>query len=79
MGVYPGFTADQFGPKNNGVNDGIMFIAFSVAGILGLDYDVRAIDESTGSYSTAILIALALAIVGFVLTFIYRAMSKVKK
>ncbi len=78
MGVYPGFTADQFGPKNNGVNYGIMFIAFSVAGILG-PMIMSSNYESTGSYSTAILIALALAIVGFVLTFIYRAMSKVKK
>ncbi len=78
MGVYPGFTADQFGAKNNGVNYGIMFIAFSVAGVLG-PMIMSSNFESTQSYSTAIIIALALAVVGFVLTFIYRAMSKAKK
>ena len=78
MGVYPGFTADQFGAKNNGVNYGIMFIAFSVAGVLG-PMIMSSNFESTQSYSTAIIIALALAVVGFVLTFIYRVMSKAKK
>ena len=32
MGVYPGFTADQFGAKNNSVNYGIMFIGYSTPG-----------------------------------------------
>jgi MFS family permease len=35
MGVFPGFTADQFGPKNNGINYGIMFIGFAIAGWFG--------------------------------------------
>ena len=78
MGVYPGFTAEQFGMKNNGVNYGIMFIAFGVAGVLG-PMIMQSQYAATQSYSKAILIALALSIVGLVLTFVYRAMSKVKK
>lgn len=78
MGVYPGFTAEQFGLKNNGVNYGIMFIAFGVAGVLG-PMIMQSQYAATQSYSKAILIALVLAIVGLVLTFIYRAMSKAKK
>lgn len=35
MGIYPGFTASQFGSKNNSVNYGIMFIGFALAGFLG--------------------------------------------
>ncbi|MCL2025506.1 MAG: OFA family MFS transporter [Leptospirales bacterium] len=35
MGVFPGFTADQFGPRNNGINYGIMFIGFAIAGWFG--------------------------------------------
>ncbi len=31
MGIYPGFTAEEFGAKNNSVNYGIMFSGFSVA------------------------------------------------
>jgi MFS family permease len=75
MGVYPGFTAEQFGMKNNGVNYGIMFIAFSVAGVLG-PMIMQSLYTSTGSYSTSILIALVLAIVGFALNLVYRALSK---
>ena len=35
MGVYPGFTVDQFGARNNSVNYGIMFIGFALAGYFG--------------------------------------------
>ena len=78
MGIFPAFTADQFGAKNNGVNYGIMFIAFGVAGVLG-PMIMSSQYAKTQSYSTAILIALALSVVGFILTFVYRAMSKAKK
>lgn len=78
MGVYPGFTAEQFGLKNNGVNYGIMFIAFGVAGVAGPMIMTKKF-AATGSYSGAILIALGLSVAGLVLTFVYRAMSKAKK
>lgn len=77
MGIYPGFTAGQFGMKNNGINYGIMFIAFSIAGVAG-PMIMQNTFASTGSYSTAILIALVLSVVGLALTFVYRAMSKAK-
>ena len=35
MGIYPGFTASQFGARNNSVNYGIMFIGFAAAGYFG--------------------------------------------
>lgn len=77
MGIYPGFTAGQFGMKNNGINYGVMFIAFSVAGVAG-PMIMQKMFASTGSYSTPILIALVLSVVGLALTFVYRAMSKSK-
>ena len=77
MGVYPGFTADQFGPKNNGVNYGIMFIAFALAGVLG-PMIMKSRFAATGSYNSAYIIALVLAVVGLILAFVYKAMSKVK-
>lgn len=77
MGVYPGFTADQFGAKNNGVNYGIMFIAFALAGVLG-PMIMSHYYTAQQTYLPAIMIALVLAIVGFALTFVYRAMSKSK-
>lgn len=78
MGIFPAFTADQFGPRNNGVNYGIMFIGFAVAGVLG-PMIMSNTYSSTGEYKNAFLIAAGFAIVGLVLSFVYRAMSKVKK
>ena len=75
MGVYPGFTADQFGPKNNSVNYGIMFIGFALAGYFGPQIMAKTV-ASTGAYKQAFLIAACISVVGVVFTFIYRALSK---
>ncbi|MBR1623791.1 MAG: MFS transporter, partial [Pseudobutyrivibrio sp.] len=77
MGVYPGFTADQFGPKNNSVNYGIMFIGFALAGYFGPQI-MRNIFASTGAYQQAFLIAIVFSVVGIVFTFLYRAFTKNK-
>ena len=74
MGVYPGFCAGQFGPKNNGVNYGIMFIGFALAGIIGPKI-LLAFGEN---YTNAYIAAIVLAAVGFVFSFVYRAMSRAK-
>lgn len=75
MGVYPGFTADEFGSRHNSVNYGIMFIGFALSGYLGptVMKNVYAADQS---YQKAFFIAIILCIVGFVLTFVYKAMNK---
>ena len=75
MGVFPGFTADQFGQKNNSVNYGIMFIGFALAGYLGPTI-VGKVYGSSGSYSGAFLIAMGLAVTGIILSFVYRILSK---
>lgn len=74
MGVYPGFTADQFGPRNNSVNYGIMFIGFALAGFFGPTI-MKNVFASTGSYKNAFLIAIGLNIAGIILTFLYRALA----
>lgn len=75
MGVFPGFTADQFGTKNNSVNYGIMFIGFAVAGIMGPTV-VGKIVSSTRNYGQAFVIAGGLCILGFLLSFLYRKLNK---
>lgn len=75
MGVFPGFTADQFGQKNNSVNYGIMFIGFALAGYLGPTL-MSSVYTRTGGYNMAFAIAIGLAVVGIVLSFIYRALTK---
>ena len=77
MGVYPGFTADQFGAVHNSVNYGIMFIGFALAGYFGPTV-CRSILASTGSYATAFVVAAGLAVAGIALTFVYRRMQTTK-
>ncbi len=65
MGAYPGFTAAQFGPKNNSVNYGIMFVGFAFAGVLGPIVASTCLD-AFGSYSGLFATAFALSCVGMV-------------
>ena len=78
MGVFPGFTADRFGARNNGVNYGIMFVGFSLAGYFG-PQAMRGIYASSGSYLNAFLIAAVFAVAGVVLTIIYRLLNNTRK
>jgi MFS family permease len=75
MGVFPGFCTDQFGTKNNTVNYGIMWIGFSLAGIVGPTI-LTKVYSATGAYQMAFLIAIGIAVLGMVLTFVYRALNK---
>lgn len=71
MGVFPGFTADQFGSANNSVNYGIMFVGFSMAGYFGPTI-MKQVYYGDGAYTRAFLIATLLSVAGIVLTIIYR-------
>ena len=75
MGVFPGFTADQFGPKNNSVNYGIMFIGFAAAGFFGPTV-MKSVYLADGTYTRAFLIALALNCAGLLLCVLYRQLTK---
>lgn len=75
MGIFPGFTADQFGPKNNSVNFGIMFIGFAVAGYIGPSI-LNNIYTSYHSYNNAFLIAIVFSLLGLFLTFVYNKLDK---
>lgn len=71
MGVFPGFTADQFGVRNNSVNYGIMFIGFATAGYFGPSI-MSHVYSTDSSYQRAFVIAAVLGITGLVLTFVYK-------
>lgn len=74
MGVFPGFTADRFGAKNNSVNYGIMFIGFAAAGYFGPTI-MRNVYAANGIYQPAFLIACGLNVAGVVLSLVYRLMT----
>lgn len=75
MGIFPALTADMFGPKNNGVNYGIMFCGFALAGYLGpiLAANIKA---SNGNYTMAFMIAASMSIIGVVLTILVQNKGK---
>ncbi len=75
MGIYPGFTASQFGAQNNSVNYGIMFIGFAAAGTFG-PMIMSALYLGTGNDRLAFMIAASLAAIGAALTFVFRKMQK---
>ena len=74
MGVFPGFTVDQFGVRNKSVNYGIMFIGFAFAGYVG-PMVLKNVYASDGSYQRAFIIAIVIAIIGLLLTFVYKYMN----
>lgn len=78
MGVFPGFTADQFGPKNNSVNYGIMFIGFAAAGYFGPTI-ISKIYANSGSYSNAFMVAMVLAVLGLLLSIVYKLITAKKQ
>ncbi len=63
MGIYPGFTAKQFGRKYNSVNYGIMFIGFALAGLLG-PMGMNVLHNMTGRYQPAFMAAAILGVAG---------------
>lgn len=75
MGVYPGFTSDQFGLKHSSLNYGVMFVGFSSAGFAG-PMTMRAVFNGQGSYRPAFLMAAGLAVSGLAISFLYRAIAK---
>lgn len=75
MGVFPGFTAAQFGAKYNGVNYGIMWIGFAAAGYFGPTI-MSSLYLSSGSYAVSFLCAAALSALGLALIFLYHRMSR---
>lgn len=70
MGVYPGFTNEQFGSRYSGVNYGIMFIGFAFAGCVGPTVMSRILG-ATGSYQMAFLVAAVISVCGLALSFLY--------
>lgn len=75
MGIYPGFTAQRFGRRNNSVNYGVMFIGFALAGLIG-PMVMNGVFHAAGRYQPAFLVSAALAIAGELLIAILRCNSK---
>jgi OFA family oxalate/formate antiporter-like MFS transporter len=62
LSVNGSATADFYGTKNQGINYGLLFTAWGIAGILGPEIGARLFDEY-GNYQAAFYVAGALAVV----------------
>jgi OFA family oxalate/formate antiporter-like MFS transporter len=68
--LFPATTADFFGIKNLGVNYGMVFTGWGIAGVVGPILGGRVVDL-TGSYNTSYIIAGIMLLIGaFLVRFI---------
>ncbi len=78
MGIYPGFTSEQFGAKYSGVNYGIMFIGFAISGFFG-PMMIGRIYLLKNTYVPAYFVAMGLAGAGLLLSCLYRRIEKCRR
>jgi OFA family oxalate/formate antiporter-like MFS transporter len=76
--LFPSATADYFGTKNVGVNYGLVFTSYGVAGILGPILGGRVFDL-TGSYLYAFIPAGVLCLIAALLSFFTKKPGTKKK
>lgn len=70
LGSFPGITAENWGVKNAGTNYGWMFTAYGVATVFGPTIGSLILD-ATGTYLTAFVIVIGMAIMGILLQLLY--------
>ncbi|WP_411344429.1 OFA family MFS transporter [Paenibacillus sp. WLX1005] len=75
MGVFPSIVGQKFGMKYYGVNYGVTFIGYSGAAFFGPRIANSVAAANGGMFTNAFYIALVIALVGFGLTFLYRALD----
>jgi OFA family oxalate/formate antiporter-like MFS transporter len=72
LSLFPCTVSEYFGPRNQGVNYGLVFTSWGVGGVFGA-MTAGAIADNTGSYLWAYALAAALCAVAAALTFLTRA------
>ena len=76
-GVYPPLVMENYGPINQGVNYGIVFCGYSVAAFFGPKIAVSIAKSNHGDFSKAFYVAIAVAVVGLILNFVYQKVKGV--
>lgn len=75
MGIFPSIVGEKFGMKYYGVNYGVTFIGYSGAAFFGPRIANGVAAANNGMFTNAFYIALVVSLVGFALTFIFKAME----
>jgi MFS transporter, OFA family, oxalate/formate antiporter len=70
--LFPATTADFYGVRNLGVNYGLVFTGFGVAGVVGPMLGAK-IHDAFGSYRNAFIISAIMLLLGVVLAFFLKS------
>jgi MFS transporter, OFA family, oxalate/formate antiporter len=76
--LFPSTTADFFGLKNLGVNYGLVFTGWGIAGIIGPILGGRVADI-TGTYTFSYIVAAILLLAGIVMVKVLKEPKKETK
>jgi MFS transporter, OFA family, oxalate/formate antiporter len=76
MGIFPSIVGEKFGMKYYGVNYGVTFIGYSGAAFFGPRIAGKVAAANDGMFTNAFYTALVISLVGFALTFVFKAMEK---
>lgn len=71
LSLFPCTVAEYFGPRNQGVNYGLVFTSWGVGGVFGAQV-ASVIVDNTGSYVGAYVLAAVLCAIAAGLTFVTR-------
>jgi MFS transporter, OFA family, oxalate/formate antiporter len=75
LSLFPSACKDYFGLKNFGMNYGILFTAWGLAGLL-MPWINGRIKDMTGSNNLTYFIIIAMLLIGAILTFVSRRIAK---
>lgn len=75
MGVFPPMVMENYGPVNQGVNYGVIFIGYSSAAYFAPKVTADILANNGGSYTYAFYIAISVAFVGLILNIIYKSLK----
>lgn len=74
--VMPPITIESFGNKNQGVNYAFVFAGYSIAAMVAPKLSAMIGEKNNGNFTQAFVVGFGLALVGIVLTFVYKVMRK---
>lgn len=72
MGVFPSLVMDNFGPKFQGVNYGIVFIGYSTAAFVAPKVTAGIAAANNGDFTKAFYVAIVVAVAGLILDLVYK-------
>ena len=78
MGVFPPMVMENYGPINQGVNYGIIFVGYSTAAFFAPKLTADILVNNAGDYTKAFYIAIAVAFLGLILNLIYKQIKKTR-